>query len=50
MKAPASSQNLLWTEVLECLQNTLSNEDFDHWILPLQAMREPKLLTLFAPN
>ncbi|MHB8427966.1 MAG: chromosomal replication initiator protein DnaA [Acidiferrobacterales bacterium] len=40
----------LWKKCLERLEEELSAQQFNTWIRPLQAVREPRSLRLLAPN
>jgi len=52
MRAVGSNvgQPVLWRKCLERLEEELSAQQFNTWIRPLQAVREPQALRLLAPN
>ena len=47
---PNVGQPPLWKKCLERLEEELSPQQFNTWIRPLQAVREPRSLRLLAPN
>ena len=44
------SMSDLWKRCLEHLGNTLSADDLDTWLMPLQAHEDDTILKLYAPN
>ena len=40
----------VWLDCVERLRDELPSQQFNTWIRPLQARRDPYTLTLFAPN
>ena len=50
MEANSAAPSSIWTQCLRALQSELSEQQFNTWVRPLQAIEEDRALRLFAPN
>ncbi|MDH3418345.1 MAG: chromosomal replication initiator protein DnaA [Gammaproteobacteria bacterium] len=50
MEATSAAPSSIWTQCLRALQSELSEQQFNTWVRPLQAIEEDRALRLFAPN
>ncbi len=40
----------LWKQCLDCLKNTVSEQEFRIWIMPLKVNDQGNLFTVYTPN
>jgi len=50
VEANSAAPSSTWTQCLRTLQSELSEQQFNTWVRPLQAIEEDRALRLFAPN
>jgi chromosomal replication initiator protein len=50
VEANSAAPSSTWTQCLRALQSELSEQQFNTWVRPLQAIEEDRALRLFAPN
>ena len=50
MEANSAAPSSIWSECLRALESQLSDQQFNTWVRPLQAIEEERALRLFAPN
>ncbi len=50
MEANSAAPSSIWSQCLRALESQLSEQQFNTWVRPLQAIEEERALRLFAPN